>query len=366
MAERQRLDSEGMRRLIAVGQSLLSELDPEVLLERVLETATEVTGARYAAVGVLDERRTELERFVTRGIDAETHRAIGSLPRGRGVLGALIEDPRPLRLADVGGHPLSFGFPTGHPPMTTFLGVPIVIRGEAWGNLYLTEKHDGEFDEADEEAAVVLAQWAAIAIENARLYRRSEERRAELEKALRGLEAARDITIAIGQESRLDRVLELIVKRGRALVEARSLVILLCEGDELVVAAHAGHAVDVERVRLPIEESTTGQVMQRRRAERIGDVASRVGLAPRELGVADARSALLVPLVFRDQSLGVLAAFDRGEASDAFGEDDEQVLRAFAAGAATAVATGRIIDELRTRERAAVAQEEAKSPRRSA
>jgi GAF domain-containing protein len=249
--------------------------------------------------------------------------------------------------------------------MTTFLGVPIVVRGQTWGNLYLADKHDGEFDEADEEAAVVLARWAAIAIENARLYKRSEERRVELEKALRGLEAARDITIAIGQESRLDRVLELIVKRGRALVEARSVVILLCEGDELVVAAHAGHAIDTDGVRLPIVESTTGQVMQRRRAERIGDVASRVGLAPRDLGVADARSALLVPLVFRDESLGVLAAFDRGEGGDAFGEDDEQVLRAFAAGAATAVATGRILNELRAGEPATPAQA-AKSPRRSA
>jgi GAF domain-containing protein len=365
MPERDRLDSEGMRRLIEVGQALLSELDPEVLLERVLVTATDVTGARYAAVGILDEGRTELERFVTRGIDDETHRAIGSLPRGRGVLGVLIEEPRPLRLAEVGHHPRSFGFPTGHPPMTTFLGVPILIRGEAWGDLYLADKHDGEFDDADEEAAEVLAQWAAIAIENARLFQRSEERRVELEKALRGLEAARDITIAIGQESRLDRVLELIVKRGRALIEARSLVILLREDDELVVAAHAGHAVDADGARLPIEESTTGQIMQRRRAERIGDVTTRVGLAPRELGVADARSALLVPLVFRNESLGVLAAFDRGEAGDAFGEDDEQVLRAFAAGAATAVATGRILDELHAGERGAAAQL-AKSPRRSA
>ncbi len=365
MPERDRLDTERMRRLIEVGEALLSELDPEALLQRVLETATDVTGARYAAVGVLDQGRAELERFITRGIDAETHRAIGSLPRGRGVLGVLIEEPRPLRLAAVGRHPRSFGFPTGHPPMTTFLGVPILIRGEAWGNLYLADKHDGEFDEADEEAAVVLAQWAAIAIENARLYQRSEQRRAELEKALRGLEAARDITIAIGQEPRLEQVLELIVKRGRALVDARSVVILLREGEELAVAAHAGHAANADGVRLPIEESTTGQVMQRRRAERIGDVASRVGLAPRELGVADARSALLVPLVFRDQSLGVLAAFDRGEAGHAFTEDDEQVLRAFAAGAATAVATARILNELRP-DAPAVPAQMAKSPRRSA
>jgi GAF domain-containing protein len=245
--------------------------------------------------------------------------------------------------------------------MTSFLGVPILIRGEAWGNLYLTDKQDGEFDEADEEAAVILAQWAAIAIENARLYQSSEQRRVELEKALRGLEAARDVAIAIGQEARLDRVLELIVKRGRALVEARSVIILLREGDELVVAAHAGHAGDTHGVRVPVEESTFGQVMERRRAERIGDISSRVGLAPKELGVADARTALLVPLVFRDQSLGVLVALDRGESGDTFTDDDEQVLRAFAAGASTAVATARIVADLRPAE-----LQVAKSPRRSA
>jgi GAF domain-containing protein len=341
MADRALLDYDGMRRLVDVGRALLAELDPEAVLERVLTTAAEVTGARYAAVGVLDESRRELERFITHGLDDDTRRAIGGLPRGLGVLGVLIEQPRPLRLAAVGDHPRSYGFPTGHPPMSTFLGVPIVIRGQAWGNLYLTDKEGGEFDEADEEAAVILADWAAIAIENARLYQRSEQRRVELEKALRGLEAARDVAIAIGQEGRLDRVLELIVKRGRALVDARSVIILLRDGDELVVAAHAGHARDAGDARMPIAESTAGQVMQRGRTERIGDVASRVGLAPRELGVETAHAALLVPLVFRDESLGVLAVFDRGEGADAFTEEDEQVLRAFAAGAATAVATAR-------------------------
>jgi GAF domain-containing protein len=159
-------------------------------------------------------------------------------------------------------------------------------------------------------------------------------------------------------------VIELIVNRGRALVDARSVIILLREGDELVVAARAGHAVDTGGP-LPLEESTTVQVMQRRRAERIGDVASRVGLVPRELGVADARSALLVPLVFRDESLGVLAAFDRGENGRAFLEEDEEVLRAFAAGAATAVATGKVVSALRGEDDASAGQA-ANRPRRSA
>src|SRR5918995_2306853 len=163
-------------RLLEAGRSLVSELDLEVVLERLLATARELTGARYAAIGVLDAERRGLERFLTSGIDAATHAAIGDLPRGRGILGLLIEDPHPIVLSDVGSHPRSYGFPQGHPPMTTFLGVPLLIRGQAWGNLYLTEKHGGEFDDADVQAVTVLAEWAAIAIEHARLYRTSVER----------------------------------------------------------------------------------------------------------------------------------------------------------------------------------------------
>jgi signal transduction histidine kinase len=168
-------DDHRLSRLIEVGRSLLSELDLDVVLDRVLETARELTGARFAALGILDERRRELAQFLTRGVDEETHRAIGDLPRGRGILGLLIEEPVPLRLRDLGEHPRSYGFPPGHPPMRGFLGVPILIRGEAWGNLYLTEKAGGDFDQDDEDAVVVLADWAAIAIENARLYERSRE-----------------------------------------------------------------------------------------------------------------------------------------------------------------------------------------------
>src|SRR5690349_23434759 len=137
------MDEHRLRRLVDVGRSLVTVLDPEAVLERLLEVARELTGARYAAIGVLDEKREGLERFLTTGIDEETHRAIGDLPHGRGVLGVLISDPRPLCLADVGAHPQSYGFPLAHPPMTTFLGVPILIEGKAWGNLYLTEKDSG-------------------------------------------------------------------------------------------------------------------------------------------------------------------------------------------------------------------------------
>ena len=146
------MDEHRLRRLIDVGRSLVTVLDPEEVLDRVLAVARELTGARYAAIGVLDSERELLERFVTAGIDEETQRVIGDLPRGRGVLGVLISDARPLRLDDVSAHPQSYGFPLGHPPMTTVLGVPLMIEGEAWGSLSLTETADGEFTDEDEEA----------------------------------------------------------------------------------------------------------------------------------------------------------------------------------------------------------------------
>ncbi len=352
-------EEQWIRRLLDVGRVLVTELDLNKVLDRVLETARETTGARYAAVGVLNDRRTELSQFLTSGVDEETHRSIGDLPRGRGVLGALIERPEPLRLADVGQHPRSYGFPAGHPTMRTFLGVPVLLRGEAWGNLYLAEKEGGgEFTERDEQAAVILADWAAVAINNARLFETSELRRHELEKAVRGLEATRDVAVAIGGEIALEHVLELIAKRGRALVGARSLVIMLREGSELVVHAGAGHVLESRGARLSISESTSGQVLERRRPERVVDVAARLGIAPREFGVEDAQTALLVPMLYRGEAVGVLAAFDRGEDAGVFSEDDEQTLRTFAASAATAVALAQSVlaDRLRSAQAAADAE----------
>ena len=128
------LSHEVLQRLLQVGSEVVSELDHEAVLQRVLEAARELTGARYAALGVLDSERRGLERFLTSGIDQPTQRMIGDLPHGRGILGVLITDPRPLRLADVGAHPASYGFPIDHPPMQSFLGVPVGGGGEGWGD----------------------------------------------------------------------------------------------------------------------------------------------------------------------------------------------------------------------------------------
>jgi signal transduction histidine kinase len=353
------LDSARLQRLIEVGRDLLAELDLPTVLDRLLNVAHEVTGARYAALGILDERRCELERFLTTGIDEVTHRTIGELPRGRGVLSVLIEDPRPLRLHDIGEHPRSYGLPPGHPPMRTFLGVPILIRGEAWGNLYLTEKADGaDFDEADEAALIVLADWAAIAIEHARLYGTVDSRRNELERAVRGFQATAAIAQAVGGETDLHRVLELIVKRGRALVEARSVLILLREGDELHVAAGAGQVPPTADARVPIVGSSSGEALERQRPLRVADIERELRIGPEHLGVPDASAALLVPLVYRGRALGVLIAFDRLRGTAAFTADDEQALLAFASSAATAVATAQTVEGERLRHSLRAAEEE--------
>jgi signal transduction histidine kinase len=234
--------------------------------------------------------------------------------------------------------------------MSSFLGVPVLVRGQVWGNLYLTEKQGGgEFDAVDEESVVILAAWAAIAIDNARLYEAVAARRDELELAARRLEAARTIAVAVGAEMELENVLELIAKRGRALVEARSLVILLREGADLVVAASAGVTERAIGARVPVEGSTTGQVLKSGTVQRIADVSAHLRISAAQLGVVGARTALLAPLVYRGRGLGVLAAFDRGAESAGFSEDDEMTLRAFAASGATAVALAQTVQHERLR-----------------
>jgi signal transduction histidine kinase len=351
------LDERRLRSLIEVGRTLLSNLDLEAVLRKLLEVACELTDARYAAVGILDESREELERFITLGIDDDTRRDIGNLPRGRGVLGVLISEPKPLRLDNVGHHPRSFGFPPGHPPMQSFLGVPILIRGEAFGNLYLTEKQVGPFTPADEEAVVVLADWAAIAIDNARLYKTVWDRREELERAVAGLEATTEIARALGGETELDRVLELIAKRGRALVDARALVIVLAHGSELEVAAAAGeansHAIGL---RVGADGPLWGNVLRTGHPER-RDESAGLRIEPSELGL-DALAALMVPLVFRGKNLGVLAAFDRVVAGPTFSAEDELLLRSFAASAATAVQTAQSVEEDRLRQSIEASEQE--------
>src|SRR6266545_988488 len=170
-----------LRALFDATVALTSELSLDSLLKKLVETASALTGARYAALGVIDEAGVGLERFVTTGLEPEAHAAIGELPRGRGILGVLIREARPLRLRDLSEDPRSVGFPPNHPPMRSFLGVPILLRGVAYGNLYLTEKEGGDFSDEDEELVTLLASQAAVAVENARLYESATQWSRQLE-----------------------------------------------------------------------------------------------------------------------------------------------------------------------------------------
>ncbi len=204
-----------LRGLIDAGIALSSELSLDDLLLKLAETAADLTGARYAALGVIDPSGTGLERFVHTGMDAETVAAIGDLPLGRGILGALISDARSLRLEAITDDPRSVGFPPNHPPMRSFLGVPILLRGRAFGNLYLTEKASGPFTEDDQELVGTLASQAAVAIENARLYEAATSWSEQLE-------ALNEVGTALASEIELARLLELIARRLRALIVRRA------------------------------------------------------------------------------------------------------------------------------------------------
>jgi signal transduction histidine kinase len=338
------LTREQYETLLRLARTLVSELDLEAVLRQVLTAARDLTGARYAALGILDEQKRGLERFVHIGIEDSTRKAIGNLPRGRGILGELIRHPTPLRLGDVSSHPRSYGFPPNHPPMKAFLGVPVVIRGEAWGNLYLTEKADGgRFDDADEGLIVLLSQWAAIAIENARLYRGLDRRGAELERAVRTLEAGADISRAAAQGSKVEVLLQLITKRARDLLSAKVVLVALPSDEGLSVAAVAGEAAsELVGQPLDVERSMFAEPLQ------TGTVRSLSAIGGRSIRIAELRlegSAVLVaPLEFRGgRPPGLIVAVDSLDGI-AFDADDEAALSSFAANAAITLVTADSVE----------------------
>jgi len=348
--------------VLDIARSVLAELDGDVVLQRVLESARALTGARYAALGVLSGSRTELERFITIGLSEPERAVIGSLPRGRGVLGELIAHPHPLRLTDISEHPRSYGFPHGHPPMRSFLGVPILIDGTPFGNLYLTEKRDGEqFSEADEEAVTMLAELAGFAIDHARRYTGTRQDRDELERTVAALNATTQIARAVGAETDLEVILELVAKRGRALVDARLLAIELVRQSQLVVAAGAGEmpAGLLGKI-VPLGDSVASAALRTRRSQRLQEPLTRARFDEHGLGTlgVHAEGGMIVPLVFQNHSYGVLVAIDRLHDGPEFSQEDERLLEAFAASAATAVATAQTVASERRRQRLAAAEAE--------
>ena len=321
-----------LRALVETGVAITSELSLDALLQRLVESASELTGARYAALGVIDRTGAELERFLTTGIDAETKAAIGDLPRGRGILGVLIREDEPLRLHNIGDDSRSVGFPPNHPPMKTFLGVPVHLRGVAYGNLYLTEKAGGEdFTDEDQELVELLASQAAVAIENARLYEAATT-------WSRQLESLNEVGNALATETDLDRLLDLVARRLRELLDARLVTVLLPSGDDqLRFAAVAGDRAELAGATITRSTSKTGRVLERRQSERADSVLDDPDVDHEAMRLLGARSGLWVPLIVRGRAIGVLAAHDKLGADVRFTDTDLRLAETFATRAALAV-----------------------------
>jgi signal transduction histidine kinase len=217
--------------------AISSDLDLHSVLDRIVVSACQLTGARYGALGVIGSDGN-LDDFVTHGIDAELHQQIGDLPRGRGILRLLIDEPEPLRLEDLRTHPRSFGFPAHHPPMSSFLGVPVRIRGTIFGNLYLTEKEGGgQFTAQDERLVLALATAAGFVIDNARAYRLSERRR-------QWLEASAELTEALQPPASIDGALAHFTRAARALSGASATAVVQFPDDGPLLATSDGPAAD--------------------------------------------------------------------------------------------------------------------------
>jgi signal transduction histidine kinase len=318
-----------LQAVVAIG----SQLDLDAVLRRIAETAAELADAEYAALGVLDPTGNQLSQFITVGIDDTQRVKIGELPRGLGVLGLLIDEPRPIRLANIADHERSFGFPDGHPPMRTFLGVPVSVRGEAFGDLYLTEKRGGgEFTREDEQIVLALASAAGLAVQNARLY--EESRRRE-----QWLESASAITTRLLSGASAADVFPDLVQHARQLADADIALLELPVGHGMMrIAAIDGHRAAelagavIERPPIAVEAMTGGapiSVADARKDLRVSGQLRASGIGP----------LLYVPLGLADEALGTLIVGRLGDSPE-FGESVLRLVESFAGQAAITLRLG--------------------------
>jgi signal transduction histidine kinase len=322
-----------LRLLVEAGISLASERSLDALLQRIVDTAARLTDARYAALGVVDPSGRSLERFLTSGIDEETYAAIGDIPRGRGLLGVLIREAKPLRVHDITADPRSVGFPPNHPPMHTFLGVPILLRGVTYGDLYLAEKAGGgDFTEEDEDVIQLLASQAAVAIENARLYESST-------RWLRQLESINEIGNALASQLELEPLLAMVAARLRALVRARIVLIAVPDTEEAlrVAAADGEGARSWVGTQLELHGSKVGRVLERGRSERVDSVLDDPEVDQKTVRELHVTTALYVPLIVQGRAIGVVAVHDKLGGDPRFDDDDIRLGESLASRAAIAV-----------------------------
>ena len=328
-------------RLLEAGLALSSELSLPVILQRIVELAADLTGARYGALGVLHPDGSTITEFITTGVTEAERAAIGHIPAGRGILGVLIDDATPLRLREIAEDPRSVGFPPNHPPMRSFLGAPVSARGRVFGNLYLTEKQDAEaFTDQDERALVMLAGQAGVAIENARLYEEARDR-------ARRLEAVREIATAILAGINPDQVLGLVARHARELVGADLATLAVPAGPgELVVGAADGlHAAELAGTVFPIEGSVSGEVIRTGKTVVLADVAGEERVGQPALRAGGIGPALFAPLAVRGTVLGTLLVAN-ATGGRPFRAGAVQLTETFAEQAAVAVEHARLQQEL--------------------
>jgi signal transduction histidine kinase len=328
---------ERLRALLDAVVGISTDLDLRSTLQRIVEAACALVGARYGALGVLGDDQL-LSDFITHGIDPETHAKIGDLPRGRGVLGLLITDPRPVRMPDITRHSRSYGFPPNHPPMHSFLGVPVRTRDQIFGNLYLAEKQGAdEFSDDDEEIVGALAAAAGVAIDNARLFALAQRRE-------RWLAATAEITSVLVGTVRRTEALQLIARRAREVSEADLVLVLLHDEENqryTIEAADGSDATATELTgrSLPVDEETAKVFGQEtfRLVDNLRTAADWPATVPDG-------PAMAAPLTAAGALHGVLiVAHQAGRAARP--ADDAALLSSFAGQAALALERARAQDE---------------------
>jgi signal transduction histidine kinase len=330
--------------LLELGLALAADLSLPTVLQRIIALAVELTGARYGALGVLGPSG-RIRQFITVGITAEERRAIGPLPVGEGILGALVHDAKPLRLRRIAEDRRSIGFPANHPPMSSFLGAPVLARGKVFGNIYLTEKQGApEFDADDEAALLVLATQAGVAIENIYLY--EEGRRRE-----RWLEAVRGIGNAILAGQELEAVLKAVAHDARELAGAATSTIVVPSldndpGSELKVAiADGAYAGELTGLRVPVEGSVSGDVMRTQQATVVADASTDPRTYQPMVSLGHMGPMVLVPLIVQGRAIGTLAVANPVGGA-AFEEQEVRLVETFANQASVALEYTRAQREL--------------------
>jgi signal transduction histidine kinase len=321
-----------LRGLLRANQTISVDLALPVVLRRIVSAARELVGARYAALGVVAADGM-LAEFVHVGMDPDTVARIGQLPQGKGLLGALIADPQPIRPRTISDDPRSSGFPDGHPPMSSFLGVPIRVRGVVFGNLYLTESIHGAFSSEDEELANALAATAGVAIDNARLYEAAKTRQL-------WLQASASITSRL-LSADPGRPLDFIAERSRAIAAADIVTVLLPipgrPGELRVEVAVGTGAADLMGLLVPVAGSLSGQVFRTGEPRLYGHPHEEPRLTFFAGGALDVGPVLMLPLLGSQRAVQGVLTMARVSGRPAFTAEDLEMSAGFANHASIAI-----------------------------